>query len=103
MMPNAEVKRESLPGLVRLTVMLGHARPKRGNVSKQSEARVRQGYVAKVLPMVCSNCKHYESKVTTREGVLGGVWHDESEKRCGLGGFAVKKMGGCNEHRYSGA
>jgi len=31
------------------------------------------------------------------------VYHDESEKRCGLGGFAVKKMGWCNEHQDSGA
>lgn len=83
--------------------MLGLTGPKRGNVSKQSEAKERQGYVAKVIPMVCSNCKHYESKVTAREGVFGDVWNDESEKRCGLGGFAVKKMGGCNKHLYSGA
>lgn len=83
--------------------MLGPVWPKRGNVSKQSEAKERQGYVEKVIPMVCSNCQHYQSKVTAREGVFGGVYHDESEKRCGLGGFAVKKMGGCKEHLYSGA
>ena len=80
--------------------MLGPVWPKRGNVSKQSEAKERQCYVEKVIPMVCSN---YQSKVTAREGVFGGVYHDESEKRCGLGGFAVKKMGGCKEHLYSGA
>lgn len=72
-------------------------------MSKQSEAKERQGYVAKVIPVVCSNCKHYHSVVTKREGMFGGVYNDESEKRCGLGGFAVKKMGCCNEHLYSGA
>lgn len=72
-------------------------------MSKQSESKERQCYVAKVIPMVCSNCKHYQSTVTAREGVLGGVYYEESEKRCGLGGFAVKKLGGCNEHLYSGA
>ncbi len=70
-------------------------------MSKQSEAKERQGYVAKVIPMVCGNCKHYDSKITERKSVFGGVWRDESEKRCGLGGFAVKKIGGCNEHLYS--
>lgn len=70
-------------------------------MSKQSEAKKHQGYVPKVIPTVCGNCKHYESKVTERNGAFGGVWHDESERRCGLGGFAVKKMGGCNQHMPS--
>ena len=71
-------------------------------MSKQSDAKAAQCYVAKITPMVCSNCKHYESKITEHEGVYGGIYHDESEKRCGIGGFAVKKMGTCSLHDYVG-
>lgn len=71
-------------------------------MSKQSEAKAKQCYVPKITPMVCSNCKQYESTITERKGVFGSVYHDESEKRCGIGGFAVKKMGTCNLHEYAG-
>lgn len=67
-------------------------------MSKQSEAKERQGYVPKFNPATCSNCAHFTSKVVVRKGVFGGKYHDESNKRCGKGGFAVKKLGTCNEH-----
>lgn len=60
-------------------------------MSKQSEAKQAQGYDPKPVNPVCMNCKHYRSKLTE----LAGGWIDESEKRCGIGGFAVKKMGSC--------
>lgn len=70
-------------------------------MSKQSEAKAKQCYVPKVTPMVCSNCKHYESTITERKGMFGGIYKDESEKRCGIGGFAVKKTGTCNLHTFA--
>lgn len=71
-------------------------------MSKQSEAKEKQCYVPKVILMTCSNCTHYQSKITEREGVFGGTYHDESDKRCGIGGFAVKKLGSCNLHEFAG-
>lgn len=66
-------------------------------MSKQSEAKERQQYVPKYEPAVCMNCAHYSSDVVERNAVFGGTYKDESNKRCGLGGFAVKKMGTCIE------
>lgn len=66
-------------------------------MSKQSEAKERQHYVPKDKPAVCSNCVHYTSKVVERSGIFGGTYKDEREKRCGLGGFSVKKSGTCIE------
>jgi transcriptional regulator with AAA-type ATPase domain len=66
-------------------------------MSKQSEAKERQQYVSKIEPAVCMNCAHYESSIVEFEGVFGGVYKGESNKRCGIGGFAVKKMGTCIE------
>ncbi len=60
-------------------------------MSKQSEAKKQQGYRTK--PDTCSNCAHYASKIEVHS-----YWQVESEKRCGLGGFAVNKTGTCNEH-----
>lgn len=66
-------------------------------MSKQSKAKERQHYVPKYEPAVCMNCVHYSSNVTERKGVFGGTYEDERNKRCSLGGFAVKKMGTCIE------
>ena len=68
-------------------------------MSKQSEAKERQMYVPKLMPMVCGNCKHYKSTITTATG-FGRTFKFESDRRCGIGNFAVKKMGSCNEHTY---
>lgn len=60
-------------------------------MSKQSEAKERQEYVDR--PCACSNCMHYRSKIENL-----GMWITyETELRCGLGGFKVKKMGSCKE------
>lgn len=68
-------------------------------MSKQSEAKEAQGYVAKPVPKTCANCQHFKS-----DNVLSYVGHfdgkeyfKESNLRCGLGGFAVKKMATCSE------
>lgn len=66
-------------------------------MSKQSEAKDRQQYTPKLIPNVCGNCAHYKSSTTTRQGIFGGTYTDEANKHCGIGGFAVKKMGSCAE------
>ena len=68
-------------------------------MSKQSEAKQAQGYEQKPVIPVCMNCKNHEEKAT---GIYSLVrkqcffeWSEEKEDRCGIGGFAVKKMGTC--------
>jgi len=68
-------------------------------VSKQFEAKARQGYVDKVIPCVCSNCEYFASDLVEMNS-YGTTWTDEKNKRCLLGGFAVKKMSTC--HEWSG-
>lgn len=70
-------------------------------MSRQSDAKERQQYTPKLIAGVCCNCNHYVSKKSTREGVFGGTYTDESNKRCGIGGFAVKKLGSCAEHAFA--
>lgn len=72
-------------------------------MSKQTQAKEAQGYVPKAVPQVCCNCAHFVSDKVEREGCFGGVYVDEKNLRCGIGGFAVKKMGTCNEWAGVGA
>jgi len=65
-------------------------------MSKQSEAKAKQGYVAKAIPQTCCNCAHFASDIETKES-YGGKWEHETNLRCKIGGFAVKKMGTCDE------
>ena len=60
-------------------------------MSKQSHAKAMQGYRTK--PDTCATCAHYTSKIEVHS-----YCQMESERRCGLGGFAVNKTGTCNEH-----
>lgn len=61
-------------------------------MSKQSDAKKQQGYVAKAIPKTCVNCSSFLFETFNRNG-----WSEEKNLRCGIGGFAVKKMGSCNE------
>lgn len=65
-------------------------------MSKQSDAKVAQGYEAKPAARTCGNCAHFASDKVERVGYMGGIFIDEKNIRCGLGGFAVKKMAVCN-------
>jgi hypothetical protein len=58
-------------------------------MSKQSEAKERQGYEKKASPNFCSNCKNYSS--------LGSGWN-ETAMRCEIGEFKVMRQGICNLH-----
>lgn len=66
------------------------------DMSKQSKAKEEQGYVAKAVPMTCGNCAHFESDFKNSTGYFGGGYQTEINLRCGIGGFAVKKMGTCS-------
>jgi hypothetical protein len=67
-------------------------------MSKQSEAKQKQGYDKKPKSRVCSNCRHYMSDFITQKNLYGD-YEEEKNKRCGLGGFAVKKTATCNEFK----
>ena len=64
-------------------------------MSKQSHVKAIQGYRTK--PDTCSNCRHYQSKIE-----MIRYCQVESEKRCGLGGFAVNKTSVCNMYAKLG-
>lgn len=67
-------------------------------MSKQSEAKEKQCYVAKAIPQTCGNCMHFQSDmVEMQSGWMGTTWMAEKNLRCGIGGFSVKKMGTCKE------
>lgn len=65
-------------------------------MSKQSEAKAKQGYVPKAIPQTCVNCGHFKSDFEEIKSTFS-TWTKETNIHCGLGGFAVKKMGTCNE------
>lgn len=65
-------------------------------MSKQSEAKEKQGYVPKAKPQTCVNCKHF----TQEQILMKTPWSSytkDTNLRCTLGGFKVMKMGTCNE------
>ena len=65
-------------------------------MSKKSEAKERQGYVPKFIPNVCGNCLHFRSEIVKTRGTYG-LWTKETNMRCEIGGFKVKKQGTCQE------
>lgn len=68
-------------------------------MSRQSEAKERQGYNAKATQRVCSTCNNFKSdhvEDVGYDGIPNGYMF-EKNIRCGLGGFAVKKLALCNE------
>ena len=74
-------------------------------MSKQSEAKERQGYIQKANQRVCSTCLNYRSALDYPEWLKSPKYDSvrkpenkvEVNIHCGLGGFAVKKMALCNE------
>ncbi|EHJ49554.1 Myb-related protein B (B-Myb)-like protein [Solidesulfovibrio carbinoliphilus subsp. oakridgensis] len=69
-------------------------------MSKQSEAKEQQGYEPKPRPATCRTCAHYKSDITEEKGAFGGTWVKETNCRCSIGGFAVKKAARCKLHEY---
>lgn len=84
-------------------------------MSRQSDAKEAQGYVATPVPSTCVNCTNFASDMVLPEWaqreVAKGAKHwsgsdsgysverdgVEKNRRCTLGGFAVKKMATCDK------
>lgn len=64
-------------------------------MSKQSEAKEQQQYVSKAAPETCSTCRHFEWIENVYTNPDGTRHYSDTNLRCGIGGFAVKKMGTC--------
>lgn len=77
-------------------------------MSKQSEAKQRQVYVEKVIPMTCSNCANCEPVMgkrlayidPTRTAMGTHIATVQTGQECSIGGFSVKKLGSCNMHVF---
>ena len=65
-------------------------------MSKQSEAKLNQGYNENPIPRTCGNCAKYESEFVDLSPPYQ-QYMQEKNKRCGLGGFAVKKTATCDK------
>ena len=63
-------------------------------MSEQDEAKERMGYSLNPIAAVCPNCKNYRSEIKKKSY---GSWetHYETNKRCLIGGFVVKKKASC--------
>jgi hypothetical protein len=81
-------------------------------MTKQSDAKAAQCYVAKPVPSTCGNCAHLKSEMAlspwreldNERAISFGKrlpWGDsdkfEKNLRCTLGSFATKKMATCNQ------
>lgn len=73
-------------------------------MTKTELAKQKQEYTPKFIPGTCGNCAHrvYEMNFPAWMKKPGIQHWDEKYKvetnqRCGIGGFAVKKLGSCAE------
>lgn len=66
-------------------------------MSKQSEAKERQGYTTQTP--CCKRCAQYRSEFEELSNVFSGQapYIIESHKRCSIGEFKVISGGWCNE------
>ena len=63
---------------------------------KQQIARERQNYRPNPMLPLCMNCEHYKSVyVDTERGNK-----EEKKRRCGIGGFAIKRRSTCSAHAF---
>jgi len=68
-------------------------------MSRQAVAKALQRYEDKPVHPMCSNCVFFSS-TTLERTEFGSTWTQEKNLRCVKGGFAVKKMGTCQDHRF---
>lgn len=67
-------------------------------MSRQSEAKVAQGYQENPLVPTCSNCANYKSDVKLMPSMFSGeMYAEEKNIRCGIGQFKIKKTAICNK------
>ena len=70
-------------------------------MSKQSDAKGEQGYEAKPRPTACQGCFYFKKDRKYSHSFLGKDYFKDSNLRCGLGEFAVKKTATCKYFLYS--
>lgn len=72
-------------------------------MSKQSEAKERQGYNPEASQRVCGQCIYFKSDKVEQCGYDGkpNGYMLEKNLRCGLGGFTVKKLALCNDWAFN--
>lgn len=73
-------------------------------MSKQTAAKAKQGYTPKAIPHTCGNCRHcvpvmgeilaYKDPLSFTSGTH--MVAAQVSQKCGIGEFAVKKMGACD-------
>jgi hypothetical protein len=69
-------------------------------MSKQSEAKLAQGYEPKPVPKTCVNCAHYRSDISFFKSAYSSKdIRQEKDIRCGIGGFSVNKMATCSQFK----
>lgn len=61
-------------------------------MSKTERIKAEQGY--KLNANTCRTCKHFTSQEVLMKGAFS-EWVQEKNKRCGIGGFAVKVTATC--------
>jgi hypothetical protein len=64
-------------------------------MSKQSDAKLKQGWTAKPIK-ICTNCTHFSCDTETVSGFYGKYTKDKN-LRCKLGGFKTGKTSACND------
>ncbi len=72
-------------------------------MSKQSDAKEAQQYVAKAPPQTCGVCRNCVPVIgavliyKNPKSIADGTHYVDTQvaQKCGIGGFAVKKMGTC--------
>jgi len=68
-------------------------------MSKVSGAKIAQGYTR--AKRDCSRCAHFKSEIVTISDKYG-VYSEEKNLRCGIGGFKVHKTATCNKFEPKG-
>ena len=75
-------------------------------MSKQSDAKSRQGYTPKVVPATCGNCRNCEAVMGERLMYVDPYRSEAgthmamtpTSQRCRVGDFTVHRMGWCRLH-----
>ena len=69
-------------------------------MSKQSEAKEKQGYNPKPTPATCATCVSFTSEQIGERGWGNQMYYKTKNMRCGIGHFAVKKTATCYSHEF---
>lgn len=70
-------------------------------LSKVQQAKGDQGYIDKPVHPMCMNCQHYTSDQRLASEWMGTKYYAEKNRRCAIGGFAVKKQATCSQHEFT--